>query len=96
MTFEQVQRRLDVITQREMELAENPPFVRITPDMKASPLEYEVVWNGGELLPDRESVEDDRLRYVPSYDLDDGEASRNAKGTRKYTFTGKHTNRGNR
>ena len=65
MTFEQVQTRLN-------ELKTGRPSVYFHPE----PLEYEVVWQGGELLPDRESVGDDRLRYVPSYDLDDGEAVR--------------------
>jgi hypothetical protein len=52
--------------------------------------DYDVVWSGGELLPDRPQTEDSRLNYVPSYDLDEGSEVSSSKPTRKYTKTGKH------
>lgn len=54
------------------------------------PDHYEVVWSGGELLPDRESIPDNRLLYVPSYDLDEGSGQRPDPPKRKYTRTGRH------
>lgn len=80
MTFEQMQARLKT-------LVENPPVPR---SEVTDPASFEVVWSGGELLPDRASKEDDRLSYVPSYDLDEGESSVQPQ-KRRYNFTGNHT-----
>jgi hypothetical protein len=79
MTFEQVQAKVAAMIAK-------PPLIIIVEDES----DYSVVWSGGELLPDRESVADDRLRYVPSYDLDDGEAVRST-AKRLYNMTGNHT-----
>jgi hypothetical protein len=87
MTFEQVQTKLAELRRQTEALA--AVGITIIPD-EVEDKSYDVVWDGGELLPDRISVEDDRFRFVPSYDLDDGEAAR-PDGKRKYTFTGRHT-----
>ena len=81
MTFEQVQARMAELIKR------GTPFCYFIPD----PPVYEVVWAGGELLPERDSVDDDRMRYVPSYDIDEG-AAHDARAPQKrlYNLTGNH------
>ena len=86
MTFEQIQTKLAALKEQTEKLA--AVGITILPDEEDK--SYDVVWSGGELLPDRASVDDDRLRFIPSYDLDDGESAR-PEGKRKYTFTGNHT-----
>ena len=85
MTFEQVQQKVaEMVNTHNVWMKFGATFIPDDP-----PPAPTVVWSGGELLPDRESVEDDRLRYVPSYALDDGEAAPPTV-RRKYTLTGKH------
>lgn len=52
--------------------------------------DYVVVWSGRDpLLPDRQEKRDGRFAGMPSYDLDDGEAS-DERPRRKYIRSGKH------
>lgn len=52
----------------------------------------QVVWSGrDELIPARPQTDDDRIHFVPSYDLDEGEPVATATPKRKYTRTGNHT-----
>lgn len=85
MTFEQVQARInELIANKGVKLV---PL----PSIPGNPV-YEVVWTGRDpLLPERDSCEDGRLKYVPSYDLDEGQAAPSLTPKRKYTLTGNHS-----
>lgn len=52
-------------------------------------VDFVSVWSGRDpLLPDRDERPDGRMIYMPSYDLDEGEAS--TPHRRKYNHTGNH------
>ena len=52
--------------------------------------EFDVVWNGGELLPPRSSKADIRFDAMPSFDLDAAATLEEARPKRSYNRTGQY------
>jgi hypothetical protein len=77
MTFEQVMARLRAVQQ-------NPALVQARVESPTP----EVVWSGGELLPEREEHHDSRFGAMPTMDLD--EDAKPAPLKRAYNKTGRY------